>query len=680
MPGEPKEGGQAHQEQQSEESTETVGAAFAKWLPRGSPSAPLMPERAGSGRMITRRLEPGAAPPNLDPQLQHFIELRSSGINTRATSSAEPGEIAVLARVTDLGAWQRLSEVHQVAVLGSAGDPASMLVSARIPLKRIEAVREQPFVVSLKGPQPVRRVDAAIPDIKATPLSLPKMLSRPGAGAIVGVVDFGCDFTHAAFRKADGSTRLIGIWDQSASSGPDSPYGYGRFYDRQAIDKALKSKDPFAALGYRPDRSEGWEAGTHGTHVLAIAAGATMQGSLHGVAPEADLVFVDLSASDIPWMGEEVASSTFGDSVHLAEAVRFIFDRAGKTPCVVNLSLGTNGGPHDGTTLAEQAFDALVGSEPNRAIVLAASNSYADGIHAQGSVANGATVRLPWTVPTGPGQSEVEIWYLSRDELAVELITPQGDALGAVALGSNGRVTGADGKVQLLVSHRKGDPNNGDNVISIYLAPGTPTGGWQVSLQGVQIAQGGSFHAWIERNDSHQGSFGDGPFKSPGLTLGSISSGHFTIVVGSYDARKDTKPISYFSSAGPTRDGRPKPEVSAPGQAVWSARSGSGNGLVRMSGTSMAAPMVTGVVALMLAEARRRGVALPVADLRAILESSSRPTGTGWNDRFGAGRIDAAAAVRAVIALAPKGGIPPPPTPPMVAANRKRRKTRRKAS
>jgi subtilisin family serine protease len=99
-----------------------------------------------------------------------------------------------------------------------------------------------------------------------------------------------------------------------------------------------------------------------------------------------------------------------------------------------------------------------------------------------------------------------------------------------------------------------------------------------------------------------------------------------------------------------------------------------------MSGTSMAAPMVTGVVALMLAEARRRGVALPVADLRAILESSSRPTGTGWNDRFGAGRIDAAAAVRAVIALAPKGGIPPPPTPPMVAANRKRRKTRRKAS
>src|SRR5207244_230688 len=102
-------------------------------------------------------------------------------------------------------------------------------------------------------------------------------------------------------------------------------------------------------------------------------------------------------------------------------------------------------------------------------------------------------------------------------------------------------------------------------------------------------------------------------------TIGSISCGRESVAVGSYDAHKDNLPISFFSNAGPTRDGRQKPEVSAPGHAVWAAWSRTSTGVVQKSGTSMAAPAVAGLVALMLADAHARGISLDSTAIRALL-------------------------------------------------------------
>ena len=90
--------------------------------------------------------------------------------------------------------------------------------------------------------------------------------------------------------------------------------------------------------------------GSPGTYVMDICAGNGGGSDAPGFAPEADMVFVDVSHSDIPFVGPQVVGSSFGDSTQLLEAVRYIFDKAGDRPCVVNISLGTNGGPHDGTT------------------------------------------------------------------------------------------------------------------------------------------------------------------------------------------------------------------------------------------------------------------------------------------------------------------------------------------
>ncbi|MEH3144386.1 MAG: S8 family serine peptidase [Methylobacterium frigidaeris] len=135
-----------------------------------------------------------------------------------------------------------------------------------------------------------------------------------------------------------------------------------------------------------------------------------------------------------------------------------------------------------------------------------------------------------------------------------------------------------------------------------------------------------------------------GPDIDTGTTIGSIAGGHLSIAVGSYDAHKSDRPISWFSSAGPTRNGRDKPEISAPGEGVMAAHSRTGRGVVAKSGTSMAAPAAAGIIALLLDEAQARGLSLSVHDIRNVVLASARrdpPGGTGWHARFGHGRISA---------------------------------------
>jgi subtilisin family serine protease len=341
----------------------------------------------------------------------------------------------------------------------------------------------------------------------------------------------------------------------------------------------------------------------------------------------------------------------------LLEALQFIFDQAGDRPCVINVSLGTNSGPHDGSTLVETGIDRLIQQKNNRAVAIAASNSFSDGIHAASRVAQGASSDLKWRIEDGDQTgNELDIWYSGSDQFAVELIAPDGASVVRVEPGQN-RSLLSDNQNVAFIANRLGDPNNGDNNIGIFLDAGLPSGDWLVRLHGV-VVQNGSYHAWIERDDAGQSSFA--PPNDNSHTIGSISSGHQTVVVGSYDAHKDATPISFFSSAGPTRDGRQKPEVSAPGHNVLAAHSRTGTGVTRKSGTSMASPAVTGSIALLLAEAQASGRSLAIGDIRDILTRTARknppPEAENWDPQFGFGRVSAAGAAAQVVAPAPEPG------------------------
>lgn len=594
--------------------------------------------------------------PDLDPRLQRIIANVKQGVRKLSTSSTGTDEVAVIAKVTNLAAWEGLSEVTIGAEIGGDENGDITIVTGRIPVSRVEFVRQQPFVISLKPAQRLKAdLNKTIEEIGSRSDLLPNgNLGDGGSQAIVGIVDFGCDFAHQNFLNSNGSSRLLAIWDQTGPSSATSPFGYGKVHTRADINTALLQQDPYAALGYGPPPDTIFEKGSHGTHVMDIAAGNGLGTGVPGVAPQADIIFVEVAGSDIPWSSSEVVGKSFGDSVQLLEALKFIFDLAGARPCVINVSLGTNGGPHDGSTLVEQGIDTLLTQASNRAVCIAASNSFSDGIHAAGNVPAGGTFDLLWDLPSQDSTSnEFELWYSGGDRFGVEIIAPNGNSLLRVDPGENSKALKSDNKIVLLAANRLSDPNNGDNMIGIFLERGLPTGRWIIRLHGITVNDG-SFHAWIERDDSGQSSFE--PPNDNSHTIGSISCGRHPIVVGSYDAHKTSLPLSFFSSSGPTRDGREKPEVSAPGHAVLAAHSRTKNKVIGKSGTSMASPAATGAVALVLSEANARGVSLNSQQIRDIIINSARknpPVGTAWDPRFGRGRISASTAVAAAAALQP---------------------------
>ncbi|MBB5788967.1 S8 family serine peptidase [Jiangella mangrovi] len=554
----------------------------------------------------------------------------------RAERATPDSEIEAIVRLRDARAV--VPGVRLVARFGR-------IATCRLPVGAVPAVRRHPAVRSLKasrryGPDPPVSLGASSgaaggdrpgtrrpPELDAAGLT--------GDGVVVGVVDWWLDVDHPAFRDAAGRTRLLALWDQRSrddGGGPaPEPYGYGRVHDRAAVDAALRTGDPYDALGYHPavaDRG----GGTHGTHVAAIAT---------GVAPGAELVFVHLADRGTGGL------ATLGDSVRLLEAVDFVRRTAGRRPWVVNLSVGRHGGPHDGRTLFELALDELLRATTGALVVQSAGNYFRARAHAAGTVAPGATRTLTFrTRPGDPSRNELEIWYDGGDRFDVRL-TPPGRAPGPwVRLGEQVPVR-ADGDTVGRLYHRAADPNNHDRQVDAFLEATAPAGDWTVSLRAAHVRDG-RFHAWLERDDRCapcQPRFVPADVEPTG-TIGTIATGRLPLVVGAYDARDPAAPLAPFSSTGPTRDGRGKPDLVAPGVGVLSARSApagshrSPGALTRKSGTSMAAPHVTGAVALCL---QATGGRLGAVELRRLVLDAVRPAPRASPPgRAGAGYLDLA--------------------------------------
>ncbi len=550
-------------------------------------------------------------------------------------------------------------EIPGVRVVARFGHVAT----CRLPLALVRAVRAHPDVVSLKAARPLGpevtppEADGAGDHVEDVPagvgnqvvLGMPRRppgLPATGKGVMVGVVDWGLDVDHPNFKHADGSTRLIALWDQRSRRPPaPQPYGYGTVHTRRRIDKALRTDHPFQMLGYyAADADRG--GGAHGSHVMDIAAGNGTVGPA-GVAPEAELVFVHLADRGTGGL------ANLGDSVRLLEALDFIARAAGEHPWVVNLSMGRHGGPHDGTTLVELALDELVSAAPGRFVAQSGGNYHEARAHATGVVGQGQQHVLRFvTDPADLTPNELEIWYDGADELAVRIDPPGHRGAPAVRLGDTADVI-VDGRVVGTIYHRECDPNSCDHHIDAFLSPEAPAGVWRVTLEGRRV-RGGRYHAWIERDEACSGCQARflAEDASPDVTIGTIANGHLPLVAGAYDASSPDRPPGRSSSAGPTRDGRGKPDLAAPGVAVLAARSAppgserSPGLLVAKTGTSMAAPHVAGAVALCLELTRHR---LGAAQIRRLVLSTTDPPAPDQSagNRLGRGYLNLPALVAA---------------------------------
>ncbi|MFN4090716.1 MAG: S8 family serine peptidase [Alphaproteobacteria bacterium] len=582
------------------------------------------------------------------PELKPGFVLRDDG-NIFSRRTLPPDE--------DDDRGERLYHFQAGVAVGAGHGRAALETAARL-------VREGSVEALYLGPRLRPQLELSVRD--ACGPSFVKMPADPrhdGRGVVIGVVDYGCDFAHRNFRHADGRTRIGWLWDQNGEGGiPEADYG--REFDAAAIDRALAAPHPYVALGYDPHANyyrAGKVEAAHGTHVLDIAAGNGLGTGCAGMAPAADIVFVQLRRYD--WDGDPDLNRTAA----VLDAVAYVFARAGDRPAVVNLSLGTNGGSHDGTSVVERTMDIFL-KVPRRAIVVAAGNAGSAALHAAGRIEPGERRSLGWRFPAhDDGPNQLEVW--ADGPLGIALTDPAGVHLGEVEPGATGALFRAGGEVP---KGPGGDQGNGalddrggyagavigsrhiDDDLEVLTTVVRPSGRaetWTVDL----IAppdRAVRFDAWIDRDDPGQSVFAPAD-ADPASTLASLACGRGTIVVGAHYAGTVGRDVAHFSARGKTRDGRQNPHLTAPGGNVFAAVSKGDRPSKRgrlpqpaprtgLSGTSMAAPHVTGAVALLL-QAQPQATA---ATLRRVLaESAAPPPSAAWDIGHGHGWLDVAAAL-----------------------------------
>ena len=521
------------------------------------------------------------------------------------------------------------------------------VVTGDIAISKLEALDRLDEVILIEGARPmISELDVSLPEARVNPVHTGPPGLR-GAGVIVGIIDSGIDWRHQAFRNATGKTRVLRIWDQSltpiAGESSPAPFGYGVEYNAAHINTALTAANPLSVVRHMDD-SIG-----HGTHVSGIAAGdGSVAGNgvpaftYVGVAPEADIVVV----------ANRVTTDALGDSASTLDAVQYIVNLAQSLgrPCVINLSQGDNIGPHDGTSLLERGIDNLLGGQ-GRLMVKSAGNAANGSIHASGNVTSGQAIQLPALFPaSNTSPDTIDIWYAGADRFSLRITPPGGNASATVNPGSSTTLNFPGGN-QVFVDSVIGHPNNGDNRIYLQFSKGSASsiaaGSWTIRLGGTTVVVG-KWHAWIERG-SLIPQF-TGPFRNDAVTISVPGTAHEVITAASYITKgAGVGNLATSSSRGPTRDGRQAPTLAAPGQSIMSAAVGASgtNQYVLMGGTSMAAPHVTGVIALML-QAKPKLTQEQAIKCLTNKARSDAFTGSTPNSDWGAGKMDAQQAVQCV--------------------------------
>lgn len=637
--------------------------------------------------MATKNPRTRKIDPKLRSQLNaardpHFRSMRPPANVARAKlppPEAEASrEVDMLVRFT--GDVEDLRAIGFVATTVRRHPKGFWLAAGRLPLDRADELAAIEHVQEIEASRNLQpELNTSIGQIKVDRVHSAST-SYKGRGVIVGVIDSGFDYRHRSLRKANGDTRVLGIWNQwlTVTGGETaSTYGVGVVYTEAEINAALAAADPLSLV-----RIEAGEDCEHGTHVAGTAAGnGSIAGNCHGsftyvgVAPEAELLLVHHRSG---------ADPDIGSSMNFVNAIEWIFDhpRAAGKPVVINASLGDNLGSHDGQSLVEQFIDLFVLSDDGRAFVKSAGNEGNDQHHAMGTVTDsGGTSTVAIRVLADDDTTRyLDLWYPHAGRLDVRVEAPSGATSAWVApddpdlawvvdtslpVGSQTTVT--------IDSNLEGHGAGTDNRVFITIRTAGvakhPAGTWKLHLRN-NGADDVDFHAWLERGS-------DSPyFPTAGHTGASVQRSHtisipgtaeYAITVGAANSVVDD--MADFSSYGPTRDGRHKPEITAPGVAISAPAASVVKAIagscacacscccaccfdhyMDMQGTSMAAPHVAGVIALLF----EKNPELDVMEIRDILAQSARAPSSPRLDEWGAGLVDAEAALALV--PAPGGG------------------------
>lgn len=463
-----------------------------------------------------------------------------------------------------------------------------------IPISKIQDLANEESIKFIQLSERIfLNLDESVPLIGASSLHQ-ESPTVAGQGMIIGIVDNGLDFYHPDFVvNSDGikSTRLQSIWVQHPLyddlSRQPNPWNFGVEYSKNDINSDLNSGSQYSIVPYKTDLD------SHGTHVASIATGngnASREirevGKIYdGVTTQSKIIFVDpFSATGSPTL------------VDVLSAIHYIFDEAEDTPCIVNLSLAFYMGPHDGSDLGY--IDGLLNEKHTRMVTIGAGNSNINGKFKDGIVQVGTEEIIEFNVPPSTDIAEnIEIWYSGDAEFSCELSRP-GDYpfRTTIRLGETYVLSDPASFTRIHVAHLRQDIN-GDNVIRFYVYPvslNIDPGDWKIKLKSIK----GDIK-WSGYIDENSNIRWNDPI-SDRSTLSNLATCKRAITIGNSGPPNET--INPKSGRGPTRDGRIKPEISAPGTDIMSAKS-SDHGVPdgyynNVTGTSFASPHAAGTISL----------------------------------------------------------------------------------
>ncbi len=404
-----------------------------------------------------------------------------------------------------------------------------------------------------------------------------------GEGVLIGIIDSGIDYSHPDFLDEMGKTRILRMWDQSLDGNPPIGYHHGTEYTSNDINNILDNYVNIYISGPLPSI----DTSGHGTLVTGVAAGngAVSNGYFRGVAPKATLAIVKLGPTD--YEGYPIKT------IDVMLGVKYLIEvaRAANMPLAINLSYGSAYGSRDGHGLFETYINEMA-LHWKTSISTGSGNDAAKKLHTDGNIKNGKEINF--IISGYTASISLEIWKSSVDNFNIEIIYPSGTSTGVIPK-LNQVLRYRYRSESIIVLSSPPTPFNVNDSINIEIISEDTRleeGIWTIRLY-EQIILSGGYEVWMHSDSSQSCDFLN---PTPYNTLTLPSTVENLITVAAYDYR--TGKIADFSGRGSAAFQIIKPDISAPGVGITSTDVGGNYEMA--SGTSMAAPYVTGACALMM--------------------------------------------------------------------------------